>query len=186
MLGWACGSTRREPAFAAAFDACDRIARDTLDRSLKAIVFDRDGGELNDTTYTQPALFALEYALARTWRAWGVEPTAVMGHSVGEYTAACVAGMLTLEDAMRLIATRGKLMGRMPAGGGMAAVFANESAVRKALQASAEPLDIAAVNGPANIVVSGPRAALEALLGRLQQDGVEFSVSTFPMHSTPR
>lgn len=163
-----------EPAFATAFDACDRVARETLSRSLKEIVFDRGHGELDDTTYTQPALFALEYSLAETWRAWGVEPTAVMGHSVGEYTAACVAGMMTLEDAMRLIATRGKLMGRLPAGGGMAAVFATESVLRKALQASGEPLDIAAVNGPSNVVVSGPAAALDRLLERLQKDGIEF------------
>ena len=127
---------------------------------------------LDDTAFTQPALFSLQYALAQLWRSWGVEPAAVIGHSVGEYAAACVAGLFSLEDGLRLIAARARLMQALPAGGAMAAVFADRDRVAAALGAS-RVLSIAAENGPSNTVVSGPADALEALLRELSSQGID-------------
>lgn len=164
-----------EPAFRLAMDECERLARPLLGRSLLDIILGRadDPDLVDDTTYTQPALFCIEYALAQTWRAWGVTPAAVMGHSIGELTAACVAGMLSLKDAIRLVVARGRLMGSLPKGGAMAAVFAPERVVRAVIAQEGDKLSIAAVNGPTNIVVSGEEDALERVLRSLQGKGVE-------------
>ena len=165
-----------EEAFREALDRCDVLAEAHLGRSLKDVMFGGSGtdGLLDDTTYTQPALFAIEYALAAVWRRWGVQPAAVMGHSVGEYTAACIAGVLSLDDAVRLICARGALMGRLPREGGMAAVFAPEDVVRAAISPARNKLSVAGVNGPANIAISGASDALEDALARLAAEGVEF------------
>ena len=118
---------------------------------------------LEDTALTQPVLFCLEVALAGLWRSWGVTPDWVMGHSVGEIAAACVAGVFDLEAGVRLIAARARLMAALPAGGGMLAVFAGRDTVAAVLQQEASPLVIAADNGPANVVLSGSLAAIEAI-----------------------
>ena len=174
-VGMGKGLYETEQVFRDALDLCDELARPHLAHGLIDVIFGRNGTEglLDDTTYTQPALFALEYALAQTWRAWGVEPVAVMGHSVGEYTAACIAGMLSLEDAIRLIIARGRLMGALPAGGAMAAVFAPEDVVRAAIAETGGRVSIAAVNGPKNIVISGAAEDLETIAARLEAKGVE-------------
>ena len=91
----------------------------------------------------QPALFALEYALATLWRSWGIEPSLVLGHSVGEYVAACVAGVFSLEHGLQLIAHRARLMQQLPAGGQMAAVFADPARVRAAIRPWADRISIA-------------------------------------------
>ena len=174
-VGMGKGLYETEPVFKDALDLCDELAQPHLPHSLIDIIFGRDGTEglLDDTTYTQPALFALEYALAQTWRAWGVEPTAVMGHSVGEYTAACVAGMLPLEDALRLIIARGRLMGALPAGGAMAAAFAPENVVRAVIAEAGSRVSVAAVNGPTNIVISGAADDVDAVCALLGAKGIE-------------
>ena len=128
---------------------------------------------LDETQYTQPALFALEYALAAMWRSWGVEPVAVLGHSVGEYVAACVAGVFSLEDGLRLIAERGRLMATLPSGGTMAAVFADESMVARTIAEKETEVAIACINGPANVVISGEGSAVDAVLSRLSTVGIQ-------------
>ena len=102
-----------EPTFREALERCDELLRPYLPRSLLSLLYDEtevDPALLNETANTQPALFSLEYALAKMWISWGIVPQAVLGHSLGEYVAACVAGVFSLEDAIRLVAERGRLM----------------------------------------------------------------------------
>ncbi|MBE2224008.1 MAG: type I polyketide synthase, partial [Anaerolineae bacterium] len=170
-----------EPVFRETIETCDEMLRPLLDKPLLSILFpenEADAALIDQTQYTQPALFALEYALAALWKSWGIEPTAVMGHSVGEYVAACVAGVFSLEDGLRLIAARGRLMGSLPAGGSMAAVFADEAQVQAAIAPYAEQVSIAAVNGPTNIVISGMGTAVAEILEQLENQGIKAKALT--------
>lgn len=160
------------PPFRATLDRCDAILRPALGESLITILHGDTSGRLNQTAFTQPALFAIEYALAELWRSWGVEPAAVMGHSVGEYVAACVAGCLSLEDGLKLIAGRARRMSALPEGGVMAAVFAPEAKVRPLVHPHADRVDIAAVNGPESLVLSGEADTVRRLLDELKARGI--------------
>jgi acyl transferase domain-containing protein/acyl carrier protein/protein-L-isoaspartate O-methyltransferase len=162
------------PVFRETIDRCEQILRGHLARPLCAVLFPAAGeiSPIEDTAYTQPALFALEYALAQLWLSWGVRPHALLGHSVGEIVAACVAGVFSLEDALAIVAVRGRLMAALPRDGGMVAVTADERQVRKLLARHAGALDVAAVNGPVNTVVSGCEAALQSFLIELQAEGL--------------
>jgi acyl transferase domain-containing protein len=157
---------RKQPVFRAALDNCAAVLDSLLPVPLLSVMWDKDKAELLDNTaYTQPALFSLEYSLAQMWRAFGIEPLAAAGHSVGEYVAAALAGVFSLDDALKLIAARGRLIASLPAGGGMAAVSASEEKVREFLgkydpKGEVEP---AAVNGSCLTVVSGPLTALQRL-----------------------
>jgi acyl transferase domain-containing protein/NADPH:quinone reductase-like Zn-dependent oxidoreductase/short-subunit dehydrogenase/aryl carrier-like protein len=171
-VGMARGLYEGEPVFRAALDECAAGLEKELPRPLLEVMFS-DAEMLDDTAYTQPALFSVSYALTRLWAHWGVVPTAVLGHSVGEYVAACVAGVFTLPDALRLIAARGRLMSRLPREGGMAAVMAGELRVRGAMAGHEAGVSIAASNGPESLVIAGRHAALDAVLARLADQGVQ-------------
>ncbi len=155
-------------------ERCAEVLRPHLERPLLDVLFAPEGtpSPLSQTVYAQPALFAVGYALAMVWQSWGVRPAAVLGHSLGEYTAACVAGVFSLEDALSLVATRARLMQAQPAGGGMAAVLADETRVAAALRPYAGHLSIAALNGPTNTVISGDIDALTELLTQLSAEGL--------------
>ncbi|MFV2022756.1 type I polyketide synthase [Micromonospora sp. LOL_023] len=156
------------PSFAQAWDeVCDRL--DTqLPRPLRQVVDGGDEQVLNQTVYAQSGLFAIEVALIQLLADWGIRPQLLAGHSVGEISAAYAAGVLSLDDACRLVVTRGTLMQGLPAGGAMAVVQAPESEVTPLLTGGAA---IAAVNTPGSAVVSGPREAVTAVTDRLAADG---------------
>ena len=162
-----------QPTFRDALDRCDEILRPVFERPLLSVLYgEAEPARLDETAYTQPALFALEYALAELWRAWGVEPDFVFGHSVGEYAAACFAGAFTLEEGLGLVADRARLMQSLPSSGEMAAVFTGAERVAAALESDRGRVSIAAINGPAHTVVSGKREAVRAALRRLAADGI--------------
>lgn len=158
-----------QPAFRAALDRCAAVLDPMLARPLREVL--AAAGALDDMALAQPALFAVEYALAELWASWGVRPTVVLGHSVGEYVAAVVAGVMSLEDGLRLVAARGRLMATLPPDGAMATVFATEHVVEAAVAGA--DVAVAAVNGPQSIALSGRRDALDAVLAALRADGVE-------------
>jgi acyl transferase domain-containing protein/surfactin synthase thioesterase subunit/acyl carrier protein len=157
-------------------DRCHALAKPYLEQGLLDVIFAQNNDDtlVNRTDYTQPALFAVEYALAELLKSWGILPDAVIGHSLGELVAACVAGVMTLEDAMRLVAARGALMHRLPSGGAMAAIFAEESVVRALIEKITPDITVAAMNGPVNTVVSGDRDALRMLSAELDRQGISY------------
>lgn len=160
-----------QPHFRAAVERCDAILHQQGAPSAHTLLLESTQAELNETRFTQPALFVFEYALASMLLQAGLKPYAVAGHSVGEYVAACVAGVMSLEDALRLIAARARLMQALPAGGGMLAALCEETILSPLLQQ--EPsLAVAAFNSPQEVVLSGPRAALERLQRVLEAQGV--------------
>lgn len=163
-----------DPTFRTLLDRCDQLAVECLGRRLLPILFGEDetGANLNDTQFSQPALFALQWALGETWRRWGVEPTVLMGHSVGEYAAACLAGVFTVDEGFRLMCERGRLMGSLASGGGMLAVQAPTALVESALGEFTHELSIAAYNGPRLCVVSGPKSDLDQLAALLAEKRV--------------
>jgi myxalamid-type polyketide synthase MxaB len=126
---------------------------------------------LDQTAYTQPTLFALEYALAQLWMSWGITPTVVMGHSVGEYVAACIAGVFSLESGLKLIAARGRLMQTLPIDGAMVSVLADEARVRSVITAYAAEVSIAAINAPQSVVISGKQDSITAAITKLSAQG---------------
>ncbi|WP_205873803.1 type I polyketide synthase [Mycobacterium camsae] len=162
-----------EPVFAETVQRCADAIDGMLPHPLLEVLFaaDRETGEtLRHTSFAQPALFAIEMGLARLWQSWGIEPDVVLGHSVGQYAAACVAGVLSLEDGARLMAERGRLFGSLPEGGRMVAVFADARHVEDVANQSPQ-VSVAAYNGP-NTVLSGPGTDLEQIVATFNEEGI--------------
>ncbi|KFL51883.1 amino acid adenylation protein [Burkholderia pyrrocinia] len=151
------------PVFRDAIDRCRAVADPLLDKPLLEVL-SAQGEEIHQTGYSQPALFSLQFALTTLLASFGVVPDAVMGHSVGEYAAACAAGVFSPEDGLRLIAERGRLMQALPRDGEMAAIFTDLATVERAIEACPHDVAVAAVNGPASIVISGRRERIAMLV----------------------
>ena len=178
-----------EPLFRQAIDACDELLRPLLGLSILSVLFPGNAesqekiGEraetlLEQTAYTQPALFTLEYALAQLWQSWGITPTVVMGHSVGEIVAACVAGVFSLADGLKLTAERGRLMQTLPPIGTMLAVHASLDSVEPLLRSSSGQIAVAAINGPQSIVLAGAQDPMAELAAQLQAQGIKTKTLT--------
>ena len=163
-----------QPTFRQALDRCAEILSSYLDVPLLEIL-DPQSGEslLNQTKYTQPAIFAIEYALAQLWQSWGVKPSLVMGHSVGEYVAAVVAGIFSLADGLKLIAERGRLMQSLPQNGSMVALMADGDRVLAVIESFGRDVAIAAYNGARNTVISGRTKAIANVVSKLEAEGIK-------------
>lgn len=172
--GMAAGLYRSEPQFKRTVDRCCRVLKPELGLDLRRVLFpsgrrrETAGAELRDTALAQPALFVVGYALAELWRSWGVEPTAMIGHSIGEYVAATLAGVLDIDDALRLIARRGRLVSALPPGS-MLAVMAPAEDVADLVD---DEVCLAAVNAPGLCVLSGPAAAITGVEQSLEARSV--------------
>ncbi|MFB7256180.1 type I polyketide synthase [Streptomyces nojiriensis] len=174
-LGMAAGLLDASPVFAARVGECAKALEPFTDWSLVDVLRGADGApSLDRVDVVQPALFAVMVSLAEVWRGAGVRPGAVIGHSQGEIAAACVAGILSLEDASRVVALRSQVIGRVLAGlGGMVSVPLPAKEVRERIAPwGEERISVAAVNGPSSVVVSGEVQALEELLASCEADGV--------------
>jgi len=163
-----------EPKFKKVLDECDDVLRPILGRSLLALMHgkDPDPSLIHETGFTQPALYALGVALAELMRSWGIQPDFVMGHSVGEYVAASVAGVFSREEGLKLIAERGRLMQELPKNGGMLAARMGEAQAAETVSAYADEVSLAAVNGPQSVVFSGKKERIDALERELSARGV--------------
>ena len=165
------------PIFRQTLERCGEILRPYLETPLLEVLYAKDAEDksdlLNSTAYTQPALFALEYALAELWQSWGIKPDIVMGHSVGEYVAACLAGVFSLEDGLKLIAERGRLMQTLCEEGDMLVLSVDEKQATEIIQPYTQNVSIAAINGPENVVISGKREAIQTIKAAVEQDGIE-------------
>ncbi|WEQ57356.1 polyketide synthase dehydratase domain-containing protein [Komagataeibacter nataicola] len=174
-IGMGRGLYEEWPAFRTALEEAWSALDPHLDRPLRDVMWAEpsEAWRLDETEWTQPALFALEVALAALWQSWGVEPDVVAGHSVGELSAAYVAGVFSLADAARLVVARGRLMQALPQGGAMASIAAPEAEVVAAAATQGEQVSIAAVNGPSSIVISGPEKDVLAIVEFFAAQGTQ-------------
>ncbi len=165
----------REPVFRDVIDRCNELARPYLEKPLRAVLYPAAGEAtpLDQTQYTHVAMFAIQYGLAQLWRSWGVQPGAVMGHSVGEIVASTVAGMMSLDDGLMIMRERGRLMESLPPNGMMASLLAGEEQVARVLQPYRDRVAIAAINGPESTVISGERTAVLETLRHLEAQGIK-------------
>lgn len=165
-----------QPIFADALNRCHRYCVEQLQFSLLDLLYSENATAeqtnlINQTAYTQPALFSIEYALAQLWLSWGIKPTAVTGHSIGEYVAACVAGVFSLEDGLKLATARGRLMQSLPENGAMAAVFCSAEHLNSLLKNTPD-VEIAAYNAPSLQIISGLKNVVTAVCEQLQSQEI--------------
>ncbi|MFO1432611.1 MAG: alpha/beta fold hydrolase [Candidatus Competibacteraceae bacterium] len=164
-------------------DHCDKTLRPLLGESLRAVLYPEsrqaDNAEvcqanstIDETAIAQPALFALEYALATLWQSWGIKPDIVLGHSTGEYAAACIAGVFSLEEGLQLIARRARLVQAVSSGGATAAVLASPARVTEVIALFADKVSLAGVNGPEETLISGSADAVDTVLSILKEAGI--------------
>jgi myxalamid-type polyketide synthase MxaB len=171
--GMGAGLYEKERVFRAAIDECASLLDSEMEISLSALLFDKNKGKLHLTQYTQLALFCLEYALAKQWFSWGVKPDFMIGHSVGEYAAACIAGVFSLEDALKLISARGRLMQELDEPGSMLVVFTHPADVVEEIVPYSDRVSIGAINGPGQVVISGGEHELSIISKNLDKKGIE-------------
>lgn len=159
-----------QPTFRQVLEQCDALLRPDLEVPLLQVLYPEDGvsSPIDETAYTQAILFAFEYALAQLWLSWGIKPDVVMGHSLGEYVAATIAGVFSLEEALKLVVARGRLMRSLPPNGEMVAILTDAARVKAAIAPYEPDVTIAAINGPQETVISGTHKAVEAVLLDLQ------------------
>lgn len=161
------------PEFSRQIDRCDQLLRQVSTIDLKRLLLDESADDIHLSVNAQPALFAFEYALAKQWQTWGLSPVCLIGHSLGEYVAACIAGVFDLEQSLRLIVKRAKLMQEAPGRGGMAAVFTCAERLQTMLTGFPS-LSIAAYNSAENQVVSGEEIELSGFLQVCAEQGLEY------------
>jgi myxalamid-type polyketide synthase MxaE and MxaD len=169
--GMAADLRRREPVFARVFAECDRLVAERTGRSIVEAIA-RGGDDLDRTELAQPAIFAVQVALAALWRSWGVTPALVVGHSLGEAAAACVSGAVSLEDAVLVVCERSRLMARLAGAGATAVIGLPLDEARRALRGFDADVAVAGSNAPATTVVSGTAEAIDVLVARMTADGL--------------
>jgi acyl transferase domain-containing protein/NADPH:quinone reductase-like Zn-dependent oxidoreductase/SAM-dependent methyltransferase/acyl carrier protein len=177
---------RHEPVFRRMIEACDEAMRPWARFSLmEELARPETDSQIQRTEISQPAIFAMQMALAELWKSWGVQPAAVVGHSVGEDAAACVAGILTLEQAAKIIVLRGRFMHECaPSGGAMLAVGMSADEARAVIARNDRTVSIAAFNGPRSLTLSGLKTSLEVIAAELESQGIfaRFMQSSYPFH----
>ncbi len=163
-----------QPVFKKALNRCAEILDSYLEKPLLEVLYpEHPSSLLNETVYTQPAIFAIEYALTQMWMDWRIKPSALLGHSVGEYVAATVAGVFSLADGLKLLATRGKLMQSLSQVGEMYAVFADETTVKSVIKSFREQVAIAAINSHQSVVISGEETAIRSIISKFNTQGIK-------------
>ena len=168
------GLYQTQPVFKAAIDRCAEILEPHLDKPLLEVLYPSslEQSLVDETAYTQPAIFAVEYALAQMWLDWGIKPSVLIGHSIGEYVAATLSGIFSLSDALKLVAARGRLMQNLPREGEMFAVFADETTVESIIEPFAG-IAIAAINSSQSVVISGDSTAVAEVVSKLELQGIK-------------
>ena len=168
------------PVFREALERCAAAWKEETGGSLMAVLYPEEGeaggmsgdSRMKQARYAQPALFAFEYALAELWRSWGVEPGVLLGHSLGEYVAAVVAGVFSVEDGLRLVCARARLMDRLTLPGAMRSINASAERVRREIAGLEAEVAIAVVNGPESVVLSGVSETVARTAGKLEAEGI--------------
>ncbi len=166
-----------EPVFRSSLDVCAHILDAHLEMNLLSVIFAEEGSKesklLVQTNYTQPALFSIEYALCKLWQSWGVKPDVLLGHSLGELTAACIAGVFSLDDGLKLVATRGRLMNQISENGSMVSIQCDENKAKKLIEGYEKTVSIAATNSPNQTVISGESIAVSEICTVLTSEGIK-------------